>query len=38
LPFTIRQISPGMNLIIKLNEVKQNISIDDSKFNKPEGQ
>jgi zinc protease len=38
LPFSIHQVSPGMNVNIKLSEVKQNVPIDDSKFNKPEDQ
>jgi outer membrane lipoprotein-sorting protein len=38
LPFTIHQVSPGMNFTVKLSEVKQNVSVDDSKFNKPEEQ
>lgn len=38
LPFVIRQVSPGMDFTIKLTEVKQNITIDDAKFNKPEDQ
>jgi hypothetical protein len=38
LPFTIRQVSPGMNFTIKLSEVKQNVPVDDAKFNKPEDQ
>ncbi|HEX8843272.1 MAG TPA: hypothetical protein VF791_01310 [Pyrinomonadaceae bacterium] len=38
LPFSLRQISPGMTLIIKLVEVRQNVAIDDSKFKKPEDQ
>ncbi|HKC65336.1 MAG TPA: hypothetical protein VKB86_16965 [Pyrinomonadaceae bacterium] len=35
-PFALRQKSPGMELAIKITEVKQNVAIDDSKFNKPE--
>jgi hypothetical protein len=38
LPFSIRQVSPGMNVTIKLTEVKQNVPVDNSKFNKPEEQ
>jgi hypothetical protein len=38
LPFSIRQVSPGMNVTIKLTEVKQNVPVDDAKFNKPEEQ
>ena len=36
LPFALRQKSPGTEFIVKLTEVKQNVAIDDSKFNKPE--
>ncbi|MDQ3817885.1 MAG: hypothetical protein M3362_09355 [Acidobacteriota bacterium] len=35
-PFALRQKSPGMELIIKLAEVKQNVAIEDTKFNRPE--
>ena len=38
LPFTLHQVSPGMDIIMKLTEVKQNVTVDDSKFNKPEDQ
>jgi hypothetical protein len=38
LPFTIHEVSPGMDFIIKLSEIKHNVAIDDTKFNKPEGQ
>ena len=38
LPFTIRQVAPGMDFTVKLTEVKQNVSIDDAKFNRPEEQ
>jgi len=35
-PFALRQKSPGTELTIKLTEVKQNVAVDDAKFNKPE--
>jgi zinc protease len=38
LPFTIHQVSPGMNFTVKLTEVKQNVPVDVAKFNKPEEQ
>lgn len=38
LPFTIHQVGPGMNFTIKLSEVKQNVPVDNAKFNKPEEQ
>jgi zinc protease len=38
LPFTTHQVSPGMNFTIKLSEVKQNVPVDDAKFNKPADQ
>lgn len=38
MPFRVHQISPGTDLTIKLSEVKQNVHIDDAKFNKPEDQ
>lgn len=38
MPFSLRQVSPGMEIIIKITEVKQNVPVDDSKFNKPEGE
>ena len=34
----LRQVSPGMDFILKLTEVKHNVAIDDSKFNKPADQ
>jgi hypothetical protein len=37
-PFMIHEVSPGMDLIVRITEVKQNVAIDDSKFNKPEEQ
>jgi outer membrane lipoprotein-sorting protein len=38
MPFTIKQNSDAVSFIIKLNEVKHNVAIDDAKFNKPAGQ
>ncbi|HEX8890698.1 MAG TPA: hypothetical protein VF779_16225 [Pyrinomonadaceae bacterium] len=38
LPFTIHEVSPGMDFLIKISEIKHNVTIDDTKFNKPEGQ
>ncbi len=34
-PFTNRIVSPAFTIIIKLDEVKHNVEIDDAKFNKP---
>ena len=34
-PFTIRQTAEGVTMILRFSEVKQNIPIDDSKFNPP---
>jgi zinc protease len=36
LPFTIHEVSPGMDFTVRITEVKQNVAIDDSKFNKPD--
>jgi len=38
LPFALHQVSPGMDFTINLTEVKHNVAIADTKFNKPEGQ
>lgn len=35
MPFTIRQINPAFTLLIKFEEVKHNVAIDDEKFKKP---
>jgi len=32
---TIRQITPAFTIVIKLEEVKHNVAVDDTKFNKP---
>ena len=34
-PHTVRQVTPAFTIIIKLDEVKHNVAIDDAKFNKP---
>lgn len=34
-PFTNRIVSPAFTIIIKLDEVKHNVPVDDTKFNKP---
>ncbi|RPJ60173.1 MAG: hypothetical protein EHM23_11300 [Acidobacteria bacterium] len=34
-PFRIEQVLPGMTIIIKFDEVKQNVEINDSQFTKP---
>ncbi len=38
LPFGLRQVLPGMEITIKLDEVKHNVEIDESKFAKPAAQ
>jgi hypothetical protein len=38
MPFTIRRTSPAISFTIRLEEVKNNVAIDDVKFNKPAGQ
>ena len=38
IPFTVRQDSSAISFTIKLTEVKQNVPIEDAKFNKPSGQ
>jgi len=38
IPFTRRQVLPQMTFVIKLTDVKHNVTIDDAKFNKPAGQ
>jgi zinc protease len=35
LPFTIKQVMPGMTIVVKVDEVKHNVDIDDAKFAKP---
>jgi outer membrane lipoprotein-sorting protein len=34
-PFTNRIVSPAFTIIIKLDDVKHNVPVDDTKFNKP---
>jgi outer membrane lipoprotein-sorting protein len=34
-PFTERRVSPSFSLTILLEDVKQNVPVDDAKFNKP---
>jgi hypothetical protein len=34
-PMTIRQTNPNISFILKFNEVKSNVPVDDAKFNKP---
>jgi hypothetical protein len=36
-PFTIRQTSPDFDYVIKFTEIKSNVPVDDSKFEKPRG-
>jgi outer membrane lipoprotein-sorting protein len=38
IPHTIRQITSAFTIIIKLDEVKHNVPVDDTKFNKPAAQ
>jgi hypothetical protein len=37
IPHTIKQVNPAMTIVIKFTEVKNNVEIDDAKFNKPSG-
>ncbi|MEK6285164.1 MAG: hypothetical protein AABO57_05435 [Acidobacteriota bacterium] len=37
-PHTVRQVTPAFTIIIKVDEVKHNVPIDESKFNKPAAQ
>jgi len=37
-PHTVRQITSAFTIVIKLDEVKHNVAIDDTKFNKPAAQ
>ncbi|MGH9801281.1 MAG: hypothetical protein ACRD82_13020, partial [Blastocatellia bacterium] len=36
-PHTIRQVSEAFSMTIKYTDVKQNVTVDDAKFNKPSG-
>jgi len=38
LPFTVRQVLPAFSITIKVSEVKHNVPIEDSKFDKPSTQ
>jgi hypothetical protein len=38
MPFTVRRTSPAISFTIRLEEVKNNVPVDDAKFNKPAGQ
>lgn len=35
IPFTIEQVMPAMTIIVKFDEVKHNVDIEDAKFTKP---
>jgi hypothetical protein len=35
IPHTMKQANPAMTIVIKFSEVKNNVEIDDAKFNKP---
>lgn len=37
IPHTVKQVNPAMTIVIKITEVKNNVEIDDAKFNKPSG-
>lgn len=37
-PHSLRQVSSAVTFVIKLSEVKNNVTIDDAKFAKPSGQ
>ncbi len=37
IPHTIKQVNPAMTIVIKFTEVKNNVEIDEAKFNKPSG-
>lgn len=36
-PHTIRNVNPMNTMVIKITEIKDNLEIDDTKFNKPSG-
>ena len=38
IPHTMRQVSSAFTLIVKLEEIKHNVPIDEAKFNKPAAQ
>src|SRR5712692_191780 len=37
-PFIVRQSSPNLSFVVKISEVRHNVSIDDAKFAKPPAQ
>ena len=37
IPHTVKQVNEAMTIVIKITEVKNNVEIDDAKFNKPSG-
>jgi len=37
IPHTVKQVNPAMTIVIKITEIKNNVEIDDAKFNKPSG-
>jgi outer membrane lipoprotein-sorting protein len=37
IPHVVKQVNPAMTIVIKITEVKNNVEIDDTKFNKPSG-
>ncbi len=38
LPFIVRQSNPNLSFVVKISEVRHNVSIDDAKFAKPAAQ
>lgn len=34
-PFMLRNVTPAFTIVIKLEEVKRNVAVDETKFNKP---
>jgi zinc protease len=37
IPYTVKQVNPAMTMVIKITEVKNNVEIEEAKFNKPSG-
>jgi hypothetical protein len=37
-PTTIRQTNPNISFTIKFTDIKSNVPVEDTKFNKPAGQ
>jgi hypothetical protein len=35
IPHTLKRVTPAMTMVTKITEVKNNVEIDDAKFNKP---